>query len=177
MDKFKCQITNLSKDYSTGQAVITLTADAKILTSVEELLNVDLSCHLKHYRKERSQDANAYFWVLLDKLAEQLKIPKIDLYRGYIKNIGGNNTTVCVIDSAVGDLVKNWQHNGLGWQTETFGSKIKGCTNVILYYGSSTYDTEQMSRLIDLIVQDCQAVGIETKTPNELLELKARWGE
>ena len=34
-----------------------------------------------------------------------------------------------------------------------------------------------MSRLIDNVVQDCQAVGIETKTPDELALLKSRWSD
>ena len=59
--------------------------------------------------------------------------------------------------------------------TEILPSKIAGCVNVVLYYGSSTYDSAQMSRLIDLVVQECQAQGIETKTPEELALLKEDW--
>ena len=43
---------------------------------------------------------------------------------------------------------------------------------LFLYYGSSTYDSKQMARLIDNIVQDCKAVGVETATPQELARLK-----
>ena len=60
---------------------------------------------------------------------------------------------------------------------ETFPSKLKGCVNVTVWYGSSVYDTEQMSRLIDAVVEDCKAVGIETMTPEELDALMIRWGE
>ena len=67
--------------------------------------------------------------------------------------------------------------NGIGWQTDRFPSKIEGCTNVILYYGSSTYDSAQMSRLLDLIVYDCKIQGIQTDTPEEIAKLKALWGE
>lgn len=66
-------------------------------------------------------------------------------------------------------------NNGLGWQTDTIPSKLEGCTNVVLYYGSSTYDTEQMSRLIDIVVQDCKALGIETKTPDEIANMLSLW--
>ena len=55
-------------------------------------------------------------------------------------------------------------------------SKIDGCTNVIVYYGSSTYDSKQMSVLIDRIVQDCKELGIETLPPDELLRLQEEWG-
>lgn len=47
---------------------------------------------------------------------------------------------------------------------------------MLLYYGSSTYDGAQMARLIDNIVQDCKAVGIETMTPDELARLEG-YGE
>jgi hypothetical protein len=74
-------------------------------------------------------------------------------------------------------LCDGWSKNGIGWQTETFESKLEGCTNVVLYYGSSTFSTSQMSALLDLIIQDCHDQGIVTETPNQIAEMKARWGE
>lgn len=127
-------------------------------------------------RKRRSLDANAYFWVLAGKIAEHYGLPgTTDVYRSYIKEIGGNREIVCVREDAADKLCVGWERNGLGWVTERFPSKIKGCVNVILYYGSSTYDTAQMSRLIDLAVQDCKALDIETATPQELSLLLDRW--
>lgn len=124
---------------------------------------------VKEYKKKRSLNSNSYAWVLLGKLAEKLRIPKTDIYRNYVKEIGGNTKDiVCVQDKALDKLRSAWESNGLGWVTDTLPSKIDGCTNVILYYGSSTYDVEQMSRLIQLIVQDCKEFGIETMSPEEL---------
>jgi len=133
------------------------------------------TAEIREYRAKRSLDANAYFWVLCDRLAEETRIPKEEIYRHAIRDIGGNSETVCVPDAAVDKLRAGWAHNGLGWRSDTMPSKLKNCTNVILYYGSSTYDTRQMSRLIDNIVQDCHAVGIETATPQELARLKEGW--
>ena len=87
----------------------------------------------------------------------------------------GNCDTVCVINSAVNKLRQMWQHNGLGWVTDVLPIKVRGCTNVIVYYGSSTYDRAQMARLIDNIVQDCRAVGVETLPPDKLEALKDEW--
>lgn len=126
-------------------------------------------------RKKRSLDANAYAWVLIDKLAEKLGRTKTEIYRQYVQEIGGVSETVCVLEKAAEKLIDGWAKNGIGWQSETIPSKIDGCVNVILYFGSSTYDTAQMSRLIDLIVQDCKQQGIETMTPQELDALKERW--
>ena len=131
---------------------------------------------IKPQRPKRSLDANAYAWVLLDKLAAKLGRTKAEIYREAIRSIGGVSETVCVRDVAVDKLIEGWQHNGLGWFADTMPSKIKGCTNVVLYYGSSTYDTKQMSALIDAIVQDCKAVGVETLTPEQIAALNAAWG-
>ncbi len=136
-----------------------------------------LSIEIKPFRPRRSLDFNAYAWVLLDKLSEKLNIPKEELYREYIRNIGGVSETVCVQDKAVDKLCEAWISKGIGWQTETFPSKLDGCTNVILYYGSSTYDTAQMSRLLDLIIQDCKQLGIPTETPDMIARMKSLWGE
>lgn len=136
-----------------------------------------LSIEIKPYKERRSLDANAYAWVLMDKLAEKMGISKVDIYRGYVKHIGGNSEIVCVQNNAVERLCEGWSKNGIGWQTDSFESKLEGCTNVILYYGSSTYDTAQMSRLLDLIIQDCKQLDIPTETPDEIARLKALWGE
>ena len=113
---------------------------------------------------------------MLDKLAAALGIAKEDLYKSYIKEIGGNSETVCVKNEAVDALCKQWSFNRLGWVTDTFKSRLNGCTNVILYYGSSVYDTAQMSRLINLIVQDCEIFGIETADTEKLEKLLQEWG-
>lgn len=141
------------------------------ITELGDKLSVDVS----KYRKKRSLDANAYCWVLIGKLAAKLNKPSTEIYRDAIKEVGDNHEVVCVIDKAVEKLRRSWQHNGLGWITDTMTSKIEGCTNVMLYYGSSTYDTAQMSRLLNVIIDECKAQGIETHTPNEVANLLSLW--
>lgn len=127
------------------------------------------------WREKRSLDANAYCFVLIGKIAEATGVPKDDVYREAVRQLGGNYETVCVMKKAADALCNGWGHNGLGWITEQFPSKIDGCVNVNLYYGSSTYDTKTMSRLIDNVVQDAKALGIETMTPAELARLEEQW--
>ena len=79
-------------------------------------------------------------------------------------------------NKAVAHYKRIWETHGIGWICEEMGhSKLDGYTNVISYYGSSEYDTRQMSRLIDLIVMECKEQGIETMTPRELALLKEGW--
>ena len=118
--------------------------------------------------KKRSLDANAYFWKFCGELSAKLGIPPVEIYRDLIKNIGDNYEVVCVKAEAAEKLRNGWEHNGKGWVTEEMQSKIHGCVNIILYYGSSTYDTKQMSHLIDLLITECKEQGIDTRTLEEL---------
>ena len=128
--------------------------------------------------KKRSNDANRYFWELVGKLSEKLNVSPENIYRTYIKDIGGNYEVMPIKDEAVETWQAIWKQRGIGWQCEIIGeSKLRGYTNVICYYGSSTYDTRQMSRLIDLCIQDCKEQGIETMTPNELKSLMENYKE
>lgn len=126
-------------------------------------------------KRKRSLDANAYCFVLIDKLAAAVGLTKEEVYRRAIKEIGGNSDVVCVKNEAVDSLCKAWSSRGLGWQTETFPSKINGCTNVILYYGSSCYSVQQMNALIQNVVHDCEQLGIETMPPERLAVMMNEW--
>lgn len=158
-----------------GKQRVTVELDEDFREGWDALHDGEVAVEIKKYRKRRSLDANAYAWVLIDRLAEKLHMPKLDVYRELIRNIGGVSQTVCVQDKAVQDLISGWSHNGLGWFAETMPSKLAGCTNVILYYGSSSYDSAQMSSLLDLLIDDCKAQGIETTTPEELAKYKEEW--
>ena len=127
---------------------------------------------IKEYRPRRTNDANAYLWTLLGKLSAALHIPPEEIYREAIRDVGGNYEVTPIRDDALEKWRSIWQGNGLGWVCEEIGpSKLPGYTNVRNFYGSSTYDTDQMSRLIEIVVRDCKAQGIETMTPEELASL------
>lgn len=158
-----------------GRQRVTIAVDGDLRETYDELHEGDISVEIKKYRKKRSLDANAYCWVLIGKLAARLHLPKEEIYREMIRNIGGTSETVCVKTKAVERLRFGWARNGLGWFSEVFPSKLEGCTNVMLYYGSSSYDSGQMSDLIDLIVFTCREHGIETATPDELEKYKEEW--
>jgi hypothetical protein len=180
MHEFTGTITDIRADMFNGDVYIVLRANEKqsVMACYNELANEEkLSIKIAKYREKRSNDANAYCWVLIGKLAEKLNIPKDEIYRDAIKQIGGNYEIVCVVDAAVEKLCSGWRNNGIGWQTDTMPSKIEGCTNVVLYYGSSTYDTAQMSRLINIIVDACREQNIETRTPDEIANLLSLWGD
>lgn len=158
-----------------GKQRITLELNGDFREDYNTLKETAVDVEIKKHREKRSLDANAYAWVLMEKLAIATNIPKTDIYRNTIRKISGVSETVCVQNVALERLCSGWEHNGKGWQAEKFPSKLDDCTNVTLYYGSSTYDTAQMSRLISQIVEDCQERGIETMTPMELARLMEGW--
>lgn len=176
--KLSGRIVDASIDFATGVPKVTFAINEKnaFMQEYDELKDLEkLTIEIKPFRARRSLDANAYCWKLIGDLAERLNAPREEIYRSAIREIGGNSEIVCVKNEAVKKLRQGWQRNGLGWQTETFPSKIAGCTNVILYYGSSVYDVRQMTQLIDNIVQDCKALGIPTETPAKIAEMKSLW--
>ncbi|MEY8360027.1 hypothetical protein AALA99_13565 [Anaerotruncus colihominis] len=133
---------------------------------------------IKRHREKRSLDANAYFWLLCGKLAAVTGIPKNEIYLQCIREIGDNCETVLVGNDAAGQWKKMWESRGEGWPCISLGaSDIAGYMNLCCYYGSSTYDAKQMSRMIDLIVQDCKDQDIETAPPDEIARMKARWAD
>lgn len=154
-----------------GKQRLTLELDADFRSEYEELKDGDIDISVKKYRKKRSLDANAYCWVLVDKIAQKRGMDKTEVYRHAIKEIGGVSEAVCIQNRAVMAMKQLWKKNGLGWQVDELPSKIPGCTTLILYKGSSEYDTKQMSTLIDSLVQDAQSIGIETKSQEEINSL------
>ena len=158
-----------------GTQNITVTVNEDFASEYDELKDKEITVDIKKYSKKRSLDASAYCWVLIDKIAEKTKVKKSEVYRNAIREIGGVSTIICVKDVAADTLCNNWSRNGMGWQAEKSPSKIPGCTNVTLWYGSSVYTTKQMADLIDSLIQDAEAIGISTITEKEKEQLLGRW--
>jgi hypothetical protein len=156
-----------------------LVRDLTVADKLHNLVGTGLSIEIKPEKALRSKDANAYLWVLLGKLAEKVGNSPVEIYKEYIRDIGNNYEIIPIRNDAVEKFKEVWSSKGYGWICEKHSEcrKTPGYTNVIAFYGSSTYDTAQMSRMIDLVVDDCKAQGIETLAPEDLSVLIGRWGE
>ena len=131
---------------------------------------------IKQHRKKRSLDANAYLWTLCQKLAETLHSTKEEIYIRHIRDVG-QFEILPIREDAVETWIRNWNSRGLGWVAELQDdSKLQGYKRVINYYGSSVYDTREMSVLIDSVAQEAKEQGIDTMTPDEIERLKSEWG-
>lgn len=148
----------------------------KAMQLVRNRKNMLYDLEVKEHRKKRSLDANAYAWVLIGKIADALRMPPTEIYRQAIQNVSGNYEIIPIKTEAAEHFKQIWEAKGLGWPCVDMGkSKIQGYRNLRAYYGSSTYDTRQMSQLIDNLVQDCRALDIEVKSEEEIASLMGGW--
>lgn len=159
-----------------GKVVLMLDTDLSA-EYLDELKDKELKVQMSVWRQDRSLNANNYCWKLLDEIAQRTHSTKEEVYKEIISKVGVFEI-LPIKNEAVENFVDKWESRGLGWVCNIMrDSKIPNYTNVIAYYGSSVYNTKEMSRLIDEVVQEAQALGVQTKTPQELAELKNLWGQ
>ena len=168
------EIKDIRINTQTRMPEITLLLNTNEITLIEQLKGLKLNVELKKWFKKRSTDANAYMWVLIREISKKIDSTPKEIYRDAISYL--NTYDVLPIrNDAVSRFVENWQKQGDGWICETFDSKLDGYTNVRAYYGSSVFDSKEMSQLIEIIVNECKELGIETKPPEELKSLLEVW--
>lgn len=104
-------------------------------------------------------------------LSEEEEINKIDPEKQYVVEVkqwrkgrsNDANKYAWVLCQKIAELLGECQN-------------IKGYSNVRIYYGSSAYDTKEMSRFIDCLVSMAKDIGVETRPQEELDELIKEWG-
>ena len=173
MIEFKTRKPRISINFNDPNEIeITFTANRNQAPEIESLKeDKEIIVQVKEYVKKRSVSQNSYMWVLLDEIARKVGHTKEEIYRVYIKDYGVFEILPIRAD-ALNEFKKKWEKNGTGWITQELGeSKIDGYINLIAYFGSSTYNTKEMSRLIDAIIRDCEELGINTMTKDEILSL------
>ena len=139
--------------------------DYKILT-----IQIGKNEEIQVKKKKRSKDQNAYFWELLQQLCEEMNLNVIDEYRKRVKELG-----ICrqwrIANENVPTFIKMWEDRGIAWFVEQI--EVDGEETLLnAYYGSSSYSTSQMKRLLDNLIQDCKEVGIQTLDELEIEALR-----
>lgn len=153
------------------KTVVELEIEGNVCEQLQNLEGRVIEAAFKIFREKRSMSANAYAWVLINKLSEAMSLSAREIYREHIKEMGVYRD-VPVDENAENTLKTVWEAYGLGWFAERVDfAEQKGFVILRLWYGSSVYNTKQMSRFIDSLVQDCKALGIETMTPEQIHSL------
>lgn len=139
----------------------------------------DKQYEIKEFHQKRSLNANAYCWVICDKIAKELSkenvITKEEIYKDAILQIGTFEPMI-IEEKAFVNFKRIWERQGLGFLIQEVSKKDK-CVRVNCYYGSSTYDSREMSLLINLLVDLAKSLNIETMPQNELNSLLESWGK
>lgn len=176
--KIKVKLNNITRNFKTNRLIISFEALDNINT-LEEIENAsELDLEITEHKEKRRINANNYFWLMLQKLCNKQDLDTIEEYRRRVKELGIFRI-FRIEKENVKTIKKIWEEKGIAWFVEEFDTEYKGDVEfktLHLYYGSSSFDKKQMSRLIDGVVQDCQAVGIETKTEAEIKSLLESWG-
>lgn len=169
---FRGRLVDISRNWKAGKVRVTFEADEDISGQLEAIADKLLTITAKIFRNRRSKDANAYAWVLMQKIAEVLHTDKWSVYLDMLERYGVF-THIIVRPHVVGRVIEEWRAvKNLGEVT------VAGQTGIQLqcYFGSSTYNTKEMSVFITGIVSECHELGIETASPEELERMKREWG-
>ena len=150
---------------ASGEWVVSFTTKADPRDLFDMFTDKDVSIEIKKASKRRSKTANDFCWAMCTDIGNALRppVPKEEVYRKAISEVG-KFETMHMREEAVDTFREIWRQRGVGWFTEIIDySQIPGCKVVFAYYGSSTYTTEEMSRLIDYLKQDM--VNMELSIP------------
>lgn len=132
-----------------------------------------LTLEIKEFRKQRSLSANAYFHLLVGKIANEMNLGEDEVKVNMVLDYGtvatddegatvGIKLPVSVKATSVYPYPK-W------FDTRMENGKKFNC--YILYKQTHTLDTAEMARLIDGVVYEAQQYGIETATPDEIAKM------
>lgn len=146
-------------------------------SGVDDLMDKDLRLKLTQWRNVRSLNANAYFHLLCDKLADAMKMSKPRMKNYLLYRYGqrlrdkDGNLVIIKTNASEDELLEREDFHCWYLQQAPDGTPI-----YVLLEHSRHLDTQQMSVLIDGVVEECKTVGISTITPKEIEEMKQRWG-
>lgn len=174
------RVVGTAVDILSGKVNVTVELNTKPMDDLREISDIPvLDVILKKHRNKRSLDANAYFHLLVGKIADKLKISKIRCKNILIARYGQQD----FLDDGKPIILKT--NIGVEQMLEQemlhclpCGNKIENGADVVfykVYRGSHTYDSKEMSILIDGTVNEAKDLGIDTMPPDELIRLVEAW--
>ena len=167
----KARLVDVSTDFISKKMRVTFELDS--MCDPQELQDKDLRLTAKIWRNKRSLDANGLLWVCLDKIASALNTDKWDVYLLMLKRYG-KFTYILVKPNAVEYTKTIWRESEVIGEVDVNGTKS---VQMLCYFGSSTYDTKEFSRLLDGVISEMKDMGLETPAQEEMDRMLAEWGK
>lgn len=172
----KAKLHEISFD-ENGKQRVTFTLDRR--AEMSDLRDKDLRLTAVKWRERRSLNANSYFHLLCEKIAEATGQSHTEVHNQLISDYGRVEMDGERVMNIIMDAEVDWRRvEGLHLHP-TSGRRTLDNGRVYQVYlvmrGSSTYDSREMSVLIDGAIAEAQALGIETITPNEKERMLLLW--
>lgn len=180
----KARENSISIDYRTGKRLVTFLLDSCDDKSLETFKDKDLRLTVKVWREKRSLDANAYYWVLLGKLAGKLGLTTSELHNLMLRSYG-QPEIMCDMFVKI-ELPDTPEAEMTARMAETYHLKPTSETVLtgdgtkrvwVMMRGSHTYDSAEFSQLLNGLIEECKFQGIETMTPIEIEMMMAAYKE
>ena len=127
---------------------------------------------ITEHKEKRSNNANRLLWECLGELAVALKSDKWSVYLLMLKRYG-KYTYICIKPEAVEQMKKQWRESEV--IDEDFNLNGQKAVQMLCYYGSSTYNTQEFSHLLDGVISEMQEMGIPTPAEKDLERAIAQW--
>lgn len=129
--------------------------------------------------KRRSLNANAYFYVLITKIAEKLKISLNEVHNTMLSRYGypeymDDRIVYFILPERIDANKLEGVHLKATSKTQTLSNGELNRVYIVMR-GSHTYNTAEMSRLINGVIQEAEALDIQTLTPNEKEKMLQQW--
>lgn len=170
------KLVSVTKDILSGKLNATFQIDTEPveeLNALGQLEKIDIKAD-KH-RKKRSLDANAYFHVLVGKIAEKMIVSKARMKNILICMYGQPE----VLPDGSNLIYKTNAPVEYMMELESIHSipvkYVDDATFYKIYRGSHTYDSYEMSKLIEGTVAEAIEKGIDVKTPDEIRRMVSAW--
>jgi len=159
---------------ANGEQRLTIQTAADLRGMFDDLHEHEISADMKRYRKPRSLDANAYFHVLVNKIATTVGSSDDEVKRELVVKYGTvetdeNGIPYGAMLPAGADVDKVYPYTRC-FKTMELNGKTYRC--YLLYKHTHDMDSAEMSRLIDGTVSEAKELGIETMTPDQIRELE-----
>lgn len=126
----------------------------------------DMELLVRSKPRKRTLDQNAYMWLLLERLAVALRSTAEEVYEQMLDRYGLHVYIKAPPGSE--ETIRRTVRQAKTVQTMERGG---GAVVYKAIIGSSHYDTVQMARLLDGIIDECKLLGIKTE-PDEGWTLK-----
>ena len=139
----------------------------------------ELSVEIKEYRKKRTLTANAYYWTLLTELAKKVGTSNSRMHNRLLCNysspviLEGVAMTAFIPDTYDALIkISEAETYHLKPTTKVIEGKNGDLRCCLVMKGSHDMDSEEFSRLLNGLIDECQQCGIETMTPEEIARLR-----